>query len=97
MGCVAAAPRSSDGLNSDARAIPPIERAVLLFCFHYDPASGKYTLAILNWLKLAAGMTLVVIGFFFIRSWRRAKPMISSPPVLQPEPRASGTGIATRR
>jgi protein SCO1/2 len=32
---------------------------VLLFCFHYDYTRGKYTLAILNVLKIAAAFTLV--------------------------------------
>jgi protein SCO1/2 len=50
-----------------------IERAVLLFCFHYDPASGRYTLAILNLLKVAGGMTLAVIGFFYWRMWRSGR------------------------
>jgi protein SCO1/2 len=50
-----------------------IERAVLLFCFHYDPASGRYTLAILNLLKVAGGMTLAVIGFFYWRMWRSVR------------------------
>ncbi len=27
---------------------------VLLFCFHYDPSQGRYTLAIINVLKIAA-------------------------------------------
>jgi protein SCO1/2 len=50
-----------------------LERAVLLFCFHYDPATGKYTLAILNLLKLGAGVTLAVIAFFYVRMWRRSR------------------------
>ncbi|HEY7211140.1 MAG TPA: SCO family protein [Bryobacteraceae bacterium] len=41
---------------------------VLLFCFHYDAAQGKYTLAILNLLKAAGCLTLVVliIGLYFL-------------------------------
>ena len=35
---------------------------VLLFCFHYDAAQGKYTLAIVNVLKIAAGMTLLLLA-----------------------------------
>ena len=44
---------------------------VLLFCFHYDPTQGKYTLAIVNVLKAAGGLTLLVLGiglYFLIRS-----------------------------
>ncbi len=35
---------------------------VLLFCFHYDASQGKYTLAIYNVLKIAAAITLLVLG-----------------------------------
>jgi protein SCO1/2 len=44
---------------------------VTLFCFHYDAAQGKYTLAIVNILKLAAGATIVALIsllVFLIRS-----------------------------
>ncbi len=35
---------------------------VLLFCFQYDAAQGKYTLAIVNVLKIAAGLTVLVLA-----------------------------------
>jgi protein SCO1 len=44
---------------------------VLLFCFHYDPTQGKYTLAIVNVLKLAAGVTVIALAalvFFLMRN-----------------------------
>jgi protein SCO1 len=55
-----------------------LERAVLLFCFHYDPATGKYTLAILNLIKLGAGITLAVIASFYLRMWRRTRRMAAA-------------------
>lgn len=41
---------------------------VLLFCFHYDAAQGKYTLAIVNLLKVAGIATLLVLitGIYFL-------------------------------
>ncbi|MBV9766990.1 MAG: SCO family protein [Acidobacteriaceae bacterium] len=53
---------------------------VLLFCFHYDPSQGKYTLVIVNVLKIAAGLTLVILGaliYFLMRNdkKRRARPV----------------------
>lgn len=36
---------------------------VLLFCFHYDAAQGKYSLVIINVLKLAAAVTILGLGF----------------------------------
>lgn len=43
---------------------------ITLFCFHYDATQGKYTLAIVNLLKLASGSTLVgliALLYFLIR------------------------------
>jgi protein SCO1/2 len=40
---------------------------ITLFCFHYDAAQGKYTLAIVNLLKLAGGVTVLALaGLLFI-------------------------------
>jgi hypothetical protein len=35
---------------------------VLLFCFHYDATQGKYTLAIINVLKIAGCLTVVMLA-----------------------------------
>lgn len=35
---------------------------VLLFCFHYDAAQGRYTLVIQNVLKIAAAITLFLLA-----------------------------------
>ena len=41
-----------------------------LYCFHYDPSTGKYGLAILSILRLFAVATLLgIVGMFFI-FWR---------------------------
>jgi protein SCO1/2 len=55
---------------------------VLLFCFHYDWTQGRYTLAIVNVLKVAAAFTLVfLVGLIYLlirsdkkrqRAWEEA-------------------------
>jgi len=35
---------------------------ILLFCYHYDPATGKYSLLISRVLKAAAAFTMLVMG-----------------------------------
>ena len=35
---------------------------ILLLCYHYDPTTGKYGLAIMNVLRLAGVVTLLVLG-----------------------------------
>ena len=45
----------------------------LLFCFHYDDTQGKYTLAITNIMKLAAGLTVLLLGGFIFIFMRNEK------------------------
>jgi protein SCO1/2 len=42
--------------------------AILLYCFHYDPAKGKYSLAIMNLLRVLGLLTVALLGGFVVRS-----------------------------
>ena len=44
---------------------------VLLYCYHYDPARGKYGAVILNILRLTALVTVLVLGGFIFIMFRR--------------------------
>jgi protein SCO1/2 len=49
---------------------------ILLFCFHWDETQGKYTLAITNIMKLAAGLTVLLLGgmiFIFLRKEKKER------------------------
>jgi protein SCO1/2 len=53
---------------------------ILLFCFHYDESQGKYTLAITNIMKLAAGLTVLLIGamiFTFMRNEKKEQSQMN--------------------
>ena len=39
---------------------------ILLFCYHYDPSTGKYSVLVLRVLKLAAALTLLVLMTLFL-------------------------------
>lgn len=43
---------------------------VLLYCFHYDPRSGKYGAVITRVLQLAGGATILLLGGFMIVMFR---------------------------
>jgi protein SCO1 len=43
---------------SENRIGSPVDQ-ILLFCYHYDPATGKYSTAVLNIVKLGAALTLL--------------------------------------
>lgn len=44
---------------------------VLLYCFHYDPTTGKYALVVMNVLRLAGLLTVGVLATFMIVMFRR--------------------------
>jgi len=44
---------------------------LLLYCFHYDPLTGKYGLVIMNVLRLAGIATVMALGTFMIVMFRR--------------------------
>lgn len=43
----------------------------LLYCFHYDPATGKYSLAIMTFVRIGAVLTMVGLGAFVFVHLRR--------------------------
>ena len=45
--------------------------AVLLYCYHYDPANGKYGLVIMNVLRVAGFTTVAALATFMIIMFRR--------------------------
>jgi protein SCO1 len=44
---------------------------ILLFCYHYDPKTGKYGAVVVNLLRACAGLTLAILGIVLIALWRR--------------------------
>jgi len=61
---------------SEERISSPVAE-VLLYCFHYDPATGKYSLVIVNLVRAGAAVTiLALLAFILIASRRhRAVPL----------------------
>ncbi|MFQ5961388.1 MAG: SCO family protein [Candidatus Methylomirabilales bacterium] len=52
----------------------PVDQ-VLLYCYRYDPTTGKYGLIIMNFLRLAGAATVLVLGSFIVAMarWDRRK------------------------
>jgi protein SCO1/2 len=46
---------------------------VLLYCYHYDPATGKYGAIVNNILKLGAGLTILLLGGLLLILFRLEK------------------------
>ncbi len=58
--------------SAESRVGNPAEQ-LLLYCFHYDPSTGKYGLAILNVIRLGGIVTLMGMGLMGFVFWRRNK------------------------
>jgi protein SCO1/2 len=47
---------------------------LLLYCFHYDPSSGRYGAVFMNIMRLGGVMTVgLVIGFIVLMRWRESR------------------------
>lgn len=46
---------------------------VLLYCFHYDPATGTYSAVAMNIIRLGAACTVAVIAIFVLIQLRRER------------------------
>ena len=42
----------------------------LLYCYHYDPATGKYGAIVANVMRLAGGATILILGSFLLFMFR---------------------------
>jgi len=51
---------------------------LLLYCYHYDPATGKYGLAILRVMRAGGILTLLALGTMGFIFWRRNKKRVNS-------------------
>ncbi len=58
-------------IEASANKIGTPADQVLLFCFHYDPATAKYSLAIMNALRAAGAATALALGGFMFVMFRR--------------------------
>lgn len=67
---------------AESRIGNPVDQ-LLLYCYHYDPRSGRYGVAIMNVLRLAGLATVLALGGFLwvsFRNERRASRRKTAPP-----------------
>jgi protein SCO1 len=60
-------------VEASQNKIGNIADEVLLFCFHYDPTTGKYSAAAINFIRLGAIITVLMLGGFIIKMRRKEK------------------------
>jgi protein SCO1/2 len=53
----------------------PVDK-VLLFCYHYDPATGKYGAMVMGMLRVAGILTILVIALTLLWLWRHDRDRV---------------------
>jgi protein SCO1 len=57
---------------SEGKIGNPVD-ALLLYCYHYDPMTGRYGLAIMRVIRIAAAATVLILGAFILVMLRSEK------------------------
>ena len=65
-------------VEASGNRIGSLADQVLLYCYHYDPRTGKYGAVIYNIVRLAGGATVLVLGSFLVIMFRREKTAAKS-------------------
>jgi protein SCO1/2 len=66
---------------SEGKIGTPVD-ALLLYCYHYDPMTGRYGLAIMRTIRMAGAVTVLALGafiFVMVRRERRPAPRTTHP------------------
>jgi protein SCO1/2 len=51
---------------------------VLMMCFHYDPATGRYSIAVMTVARILGVLTVVALISFIVRHWLRESKAVGS-------------------
>ncbi|MBX3293752.1 MAG: SCO family protein [Acidobacteria bacterium] len=60
-------------MESAENKVGNIAEKLMLYCYHYDPSTGKYGLAVMNVMRLGGIATLLGLGAMLFVFWRRGK------------------------
>jgi len=58
-------------IEASGNRIGSLADQVLLYCYHYDPRTGKYGAVIYNVVRLAGAATVLILGSFLFIMFRR--------------------------
>ena len=70
----------------------PTDR-VLLYCYHYDPRTGRYGLAVANTLRAGAALTLLVLATLLALLWKADRRRTRA--LLKDVPSSTGRGVTS--
>jgi len=55
---------------ADRKIGSPVDQ-LMLFCFQYDPSTGRYTNNVMTAIRIGAVLTLLALGTMIFRTWRQ--------------------------
>ncbi len=58
-------------VESSQGKLGTISDQVMLYCFHYDPTTGRYSAAVMNLVRAGGVVTLALLALFLAIAWRR--------------------------
>jgi protein SCO1/2 len=71
-------------VEASAGKIGTFSDKILLYCYHYDPATGKYGLAVANALRVGGALTIVLLatglGLLWRADVRRTRRLMAATP-----------------
>ena len=56
---------------------------LLLYCYHYDPVTGKYGMVIMNVIRISGTATVLVLGAFMVVMFRRDRKAKNEERIMQ--------------
>jgi protein SCO1 len=60
------------------------DKVLQVLCYRWDPHAGKYTPTVMMILRIGAALTMLVLGVWVVRVWRRQRnPAIDAPAVAE--------------
>lgn len=67
-------------VQASAGKIGTLTDQALLYCYQYDPMTGKYGLVVMNVVRAGGGLTVLALGIFMLIMFRRDRrdPRVSS-------------------
>ena len=58
-------------IEASKNKIGTLADQVLLYCYHYDPSTGRYGAIALRMVRIGGAATVLLLGGFIIAMWRR--------------------------
>jgi protein SCO1/2 len=69
---------------------------LLLFCYHYDPRTGRYGAIVTRILRIAGAATILILGSFLLLMFRRERKRSPFPALRSPLPERMGGDLQER-